>query len=130
MGLGSFLPSTDPTRFGPLRRLFRETLSEHWRAYCLALLMMVAVAGATAALAWVTRDLVDGVFTNRDLDGAIIFSLKVFAIFLVRGSATFASNVMMARIGNAVVTSFQTRIFRQLLTRASAFSRARPRLTL
>ena len=115
MRLGSLLLKFDAQRGQTLKRLLSESLRAYAPRYALAFVFMAIVAACTALSAWIMRDLINGVFQNRDFTLAVWFGVTVFSIFLVKGVAAYASNIILSRIGNAIVAAQQTRIFRHLL---------------
>ena len=62
-----------------------------------------------------------GVFQNRDFTLAVWFGVTVFSVFLIKGVAAYFANVILSRIGNAIVAAQQTRIFRHLLAQGVDF---------
>jgi ATP-binding cassette subfamily B protein len=121
MRLLSLLFKMDAQRGETLKRLVLESLGTFAWRYALAFVFMAIVSVCTAMSAWIMRDLINGVFQNRDFTLAVWFGLTVFSIFLVKGIAAYASNVILARIGNAIVATQQARIFRHLLAQGVDF---------
>ncbi len=109
----------------PLRRLFSETAPLYWGRYTLALVFMAVVAVTTALLAWVMRDLINGLFSNKDMRMSLLFAGGVFGIFLLRGIAGYAATTLLASIGNAVVAGLQRRMVASLLSQSLGFFQAR-----
>src|SRR4051812_192787 len=77
---------------------------------------MVAVAGSTAALAWLMDPVVSQVFVAKRAELLWPVGLAVFATFAVKGLATYAQTMIMTRVGQTVLTDLQNRLFRHLLT--------------
>ncbi len=115
MRLSSLFLKSDAQRGETLKRLVAESLHAYAWRYVLAFIAMAVVAACTALSAWIMRDLINGVFQNRDFGLAVWFGITVFSVFLIKGVAAYASNVILSRIGNAIVAAQQTRIFRHLL---------------
>ena len=104
-----------------LERVFRENLRRYRGKYAGAGLAMIATAATTAFSAWLMGPIVDDVFIGRDLSVAYGFAALVAGIFVVKGLATYTQDVLLARIGNSIVASYQSRVFRQLLALGVAF---------
>ncbi|QCK88265.1 ABC transporter ATP-binding protein [Phreatobacter aquaticus] len=121
MRLLNLLLKTDPQRGETLKRLVAESIREYAARYVLAFICMAVVALCTAFSAWVMRDLINGVFQNRDFTLAVWFGVTVFSVFLIKGVAAYFANVILSRIGNAIVAAQQTRIFRHLLAQGVDF---------
>ncbi len=115
MRLPGLLSKLDAQRGQTLKRLVSESISTYASRYALAFVCMAIVAGCTAMSAWIMRDLINGVFQNRDFTLAVWFGVTVFTVFLIKGVAAYLSNIILARIGNAIVAAQQARIFRHLL---------------
>lgn len=115
MRLLGLLIKIDAHRGETLKRLVLESIGTFAGRYAIAFVFMAIVAVCTALSAWIMRDLINGVFQNRDFTLAVWFGVTVFSIFLVKGVAAYAAGVILARIGNAIVANQQTRIFRHLL---------------
>ncbi|MCZ8316499.1 ABC transporter ATP-binding protein [Phreatobacter sp.] len=115
MRLPGLLSKLDAQRGQTLKRLVSESISTYAARYALAFACMAVVAGCTAMSAWIMRDLINGVFQNRDFTLAVWFGVTVFTVFLIKGIAAYLSNIILSRIGNAIVAAQQARIFRHLL---------------
>lgn len=104
-----------PQKGETLKRLLGENLRAYAPRYAVAFACMGVVAACTAFSAWIMRDLINGVFTNRDFMLAVWFGITVFSVFMVKGVASYTSSVILTKIGNAIVAAQQERIFRHLL---------------
>ncbi|MEI8145030.1 MAG: ABC transporter ATP-binding protein [Alphaproteobacteria bacterium] len=120
-GLFALLLKRDPLKSETLARLLSENLSAYASRYVLAMALMAVVALCTAFSAWIVRDLINGVFTNNSVIAAVWFGVTVFSLFMVKGFAAYGANVILSRIGNAVVAAQQRRIFRHLLAQGVDF---------
>ncbi len=97
------------------RRLIREAVTPYLGRFLLAGLCMAAVAGSTAALAWLMDPVVSQVFVAKRADLLWPVGLAVFATFAVKGLATYGQTLIMTRVGQTVLTDLQNRLFRHLL---------------
>lgn len=98
-----------------LGRVIRENARDYVGIYVLAVLCLLAVAGATAFIPWVMPPLIDEVFYKSRFDLAPWICLAVFGVFLVRGVASYWQTVLLGRIGNNLVARYQQRIFDHLM---------------
>lgn len=101
--------------------IFRTYFPLYKYKYGLILLLIGISSAATAAAAWLVRDVVNGLFLTKD--GAMlapIFALVVGA-FLVKGFSTYWQSLMSARIANDLVAKTQERMFRHILEQQSGF---------
>jgi len=98
-----------------LRRILAENLRDYAGLYMLAAGCLLLVGLATAFIPWVMRPLVDDVFYRERYDMVLWIGAMVFAVFVVRGLATYGQAVLLARIGNNLVARYQRRIFDHLM---------------
>ena len=104
-----------------IRRLIAENAREHLPGYALTIVFMALIAASTAASAWIMRDVINEVFINRDKEMIALISVAVMGIFAVKGFATFGQQVLMSRIGNAIVARIQNRLFEVITRQDMAF---------
>ncbi|MCX8502276.1 MAG: ABC transporter transmembrane domain-containing protein [Alphaproteobacteria bacterium] len=96
-------------------RLYREFVRPHWRRLFLALLMMVIIAGTTALLAKAVQPLLNDVFIGRNRDRLVTVAVSIFLLFLAKGIASYIEEVLMNSIGQTIVSSMQSAMFRALV---------------
>jgi ATP-binding cassette subfamily B protein len=101
--------------FAVVRRILRENGRDFVGHYMLAGVCLVAVAATTGLAAWIMKPLIDDIFVEQRYDRAPWICGGVILIFLVRGIATYGQAVTLARIGNAVVATYQRRVFQHLM---------------
>lgn len=105
--------------------LLRRLLAENGRAflprYLLAFALMAVVALTTAGSAWIMENVIDDVVVAGAEDKVAFIAAMVALLFLVKGLASYGQNIVLARIGNAIVASIQRRIFRHVLSQDMAF---------
>jgi len=112
-------PSVSPAAAVPTglyRRLLREGVLPHLGLFFAASFCMVLVAASTAALAWLMDPVVNRVFVEKRADLLWPVGLAVFASFAIKGAGAYGQTVLMTRLGQHVLTDFQNRLFRHLLT--------------
>ena len=98
-----------------LKRVIQENARDYVGIYALAILCLLAVAGATAFIPWVMPPLIDEVFYKSRFDLVPWICLAVVGVFLVRGIASYGQAVLLGRIGNNLVARYQKRIFEHLM---------------
>ncbi len=114
--------TTHHTQSGPLlRRLVREAVAPYGSRLAIAAIFMVVVAAMTAALAWLMDPVVNRVFVERRSDLLWSVGGAVFAVFTIKGAATYIQTVMMTGVGQSVLMDMQNRLFRHLMTQDLAF---------
>ncbi|SDU13134.1 ATP-binding cassette, subfamily B [Stappia sp. ES.058] len=97
-----------------LRRLLAENARAFAGRYALAFVMMGIVAACTAASAWIMKDMINQVFLERDGRMVWVIAGFVLVIFTVKGAAAYGQLVILGQIGNAIVASTQSRLFRSI----------------
>lgn len=106
-------------------QLIKRVLSENFRTYIpkylLAFVFMGVIAATTAASAWIMRDVVNEVFVNKDAQMVYVIGAVVFFIFTLKGVATYGQIVVLARVGNEIVTDLRRRMFTILLRQNQAY---------
>src|SRR5271157_5104733 len=116
--VGSFLNSPSNAL---LRRLLLDQGAKHWKGYVFAFAMMGLIAVTTSLSAWIIGKIVDKIFVGRDLKAVWEITAAIVAIYAVKGAATYGQQVVMSRVGNAIVADIQMRIFDQMLRMKVAY---------
>lgn len=110
---------------GPvLQRLFADNIRRFAGRYLLAFVLMAVVAAATAASAWMMKDLINKVFIDRDPMFMTLICVAVVVIYTAKGLAAYGQEVLLARIGNRIVAEIQERLFGSVLRQDLAFFHA------
>jgi len=112
--------------FGVLKRLVAENMRVFLPRYAIAIFCMALVAAATGFSAWIMRDLINKVFIDRDARVMFLICGSVTLIYIVKGLASYGQEVILARIGNAIVASTQRKIFNALLAQDVPFFQNSP----
>ena len=101
-------------------RLLRYA-ARYWPVAIVAVLGMVIEAGAAGAFTALMRPMIDGTFVQRDPAIVRWLPWAIVVIFVLRGIATFASDVGMARIGRSVVRELREQVLAKYLRLPSSF---------
>jgi subfamily B ATP-binding cassette protein MsbA len=117
--LGIFLKS--PQELGVFQRMAVENFTIHRRQYLITCFCLLIIASTTAYSAWLMGPVVKDVFYGNNFSRALVLSMTVVAIFLVKGAMTFIQSIILNQIGNAIVARYQRRIFDHLLDLDVAF---------
>ena len=80
-----------------------ESGREYRWHYLFAAACLLAIAATTAFSAWIMRDVIDELFVRQRRDLILLICGAIFAAFAIRGVATYAQAVTLARIGNNLV---------------------------
>jgi len=104
-----------------IRRVLAENGREYIWHYSFAGLCLLVVAGTTAFMAWIMRDIVDELFASQRQELIWVICGAIMAAFTIRGLATYGQAVMLALVGNNLVARYQRRIFDHLMKLDIAF---------
>lgn len=93
------------------RRLLGENARKYWAGYTLGFVLLALSSIMTGLVAYVMEDVINNVFV--DPSPAQVWSVAggVVAIFVTRGLTSYAAVIVLARIGNKIVASMQSRMF-------------------
>ncbi len=99
--------------------LIARMLQSYLRPYLwllgISILLNVLIAATTGALPWFIQQAVDEVFNNKNQSMLILIPLGVVAISLVKGAATYGSNVIMNFVGQRSTANLQRDLFSRLV---------------
>jgi ATP-binding cassette, subfamily B, bacterial MsbA len=98
-----------------LGRLLRDHVRPHAGRIGLAALMMAAVAGATAATAWLLEPAIDKVFIEQSDRMLILVPLGILAIAIIKAGAEYGQNVLMSHVGQRIIADTQVSMFDHLI---------------
>jgi subfamily B ATP-binding cassette protein MsbA len=104
-----------------VRRLLVEQAAGQWRRYMLALCMMVIAAASTSLGAYLIGDVINQAYVHKNLPGIISLAVVTAVIFFIKGLATYAQAIALARIGNRIIAENQRRLFAQMLKQNVGF---------
>jgi len=99
-----------------LWRLVRDFGRDHVGGYLAAAALLALIAGSNTAVAWLLRPVLNGMVDPAALGSMQLLALEALGLFVLRGTATYASQVVLSRIGNRIVATAQKRVFDRLLT--------------
>lgn len=102
----------------------------YWRTFLLALVSMVALAATEPAIPALLKPLLDGSFINNDPTWIKLVPILLVTIFLIRGTASFASNVALGWVSHRVVMDLRAKMFDRLLNLPARFFDEHPSGTL
>jgi ATP-binding cassette subfamily B protein len=108
-------------KLGPLVRLFRANFRPYARRYAFAVVMMMIAALATAASAYIIKEIINKVFIDKS--EGLVFTIAgiIVVIYLVKGFATYFSSVTLTKIGNSMVARLQRQLYDAVLKQDISF---------
>ena len=107
-------PESRGVMLGLLKRILQENGRLFIREYAVAVVCLVLVAGTTAFMAWIMRDVIDEIFVQGNRAAIVSLPIVIFLAFAIRGAASYGQGVLLARIGNNIVARYQRRLFTHL----------------
>ncbi|MGE7370223.1 ABC transporter ATP-binding protein [Neorhizobium sp. NPDC001467] len=111
---------------GTLKRVIAENGRDHIGGYAFAITCLILVAASTAFTAWIMEAVVNEAFANKRADLVVLICGAIFAVFVLRGFASYFEAVTLAKIGNNIVARYQRRLFSHLMSLSVGyFSEAR-----
>ena len=109
------------------RRLFSEFIRPHIGKSLLSLVCMIAVASTTTANAWMMRPVLDKVFLAKtSFHWLFLVAGAIFALSLIKGTASYFQQVLMTTIGQRVVADIQKRLFARVIHADLAYFQRTP----
>jgi subfamily B ATP-binding cassette protein MsbA len=104
-----------------LRRLFAEHGRRHLAAYAAAAVLMAFGAAATGFSAYLLKPVLNHMVEASQFGTLRTLAWSVFALFALRGLATWGYTVILSRTGNRIVAGVQTRLFDHLVRQDMRF---------
>lgn len=81
----------------------------------LGLIAMVFVAALSAAPAKLIEPIIDDIFVNRKIDMLWPVTVMIFGVYLLKGLASYMESVLMAFVGQRIITDIQKDLFKHLI---------------
>jgi subfamily B ATP-binding cassette protein MsbA len=124
------IPLTDGRSFGLMRRLFHESVLPYRYHMLAALVCMGIVAGMTTASAWLLDPVVNKVFVQRDSSMLWLIGSAVMVVFALKSLASYLQEVLLATVGQHIISDTQNRLFRHIVHQDVALFQTRSSGTL
>ena len=102
------------TTYVLVKRLLKESVRPYLKWIAFALVGMVFVAGATAAMAWLMKPVINDVFVAKNKEFLLPISIAVLVTFAIKGFANYAQSVIMHYVGQRIITDTQHRLYGHL----------------
>lgn len=108
--------SKPSTKTLPLvKRLLRSYVFKYWRMMVFAMALMMISAAMTGAMAKLMEPIVDKVFSDKNPAMLWPIALSVFAVFTIRGAANYGHTLMMATLGQKIMSDAKRDMFAHLV---------------
>jgi len=102
------------TTYALMSRLAKESIRPYIGWIVFALICMGLVAAATATSAWLMKPVINDVFFDKNEELLWIISGAVLFTFTVKGLANYGQSVLMAYVGQRIITDTQHRLYAHL----------------
>ncbi len=89
-------------------------VSKYYKRLLLAALCMVVVAGATGAMAFMVKSVLDDIFINQNRDMLLVISGAAVLIFFTKGVGAFGSEYLMNYIGEKIIRFFRDALYSKI----------------
>lgn len=96
------------------RRLLGHVLP-YWPRLAVAMVCMVVVAGATTAVAYLLKPVIDEIFVNKDRFLLAILPAGILALYLVKAVADYGQAYFMSWVGHQAMRQLRDDMFQRLL---------------
>ena len=98
-----------------LFRLFNSYVKEHFYKIVIALFLSVAVAGATAAIAWLLDPAIKKIFIEQDKKMLVLIPIAIVLAFATKGISLYFARTLLVRVGNEIVRKLQVEMSEGIL---------------
>lgn len=105
----------DPENRTLATRIFREHVAPYRLSFLRAMFFMVVAAISHSSLAYLLKPTIDNVFVNGNVSSLIAVCIAVFIATSVHGLSSFFESMLMATIGQNIITDLQNRLFAHLM---------------
>ena len=93
-----------------LFRLYNSYVKKHFYKLILALILSFAVAGGTAAIAWLLDPAIEKIFIEQDNTMMLLIPIAIVLAFSVKGTSLYFARSILIRISNEVVKNLQLQL--------------------
>ena len=98
-----------------LSRLYFSYVKKHFLKIIAGLFLSFAVAGGTAAIAWLLDPAVKKIFLEQDKTMMLLIPLAIVIAFSVKGISLYLARSILIKVGNEVVKSLQVQLSSSVL---------------
>ena len=93
-----------------LLRLYSSYVKKHFYKLILALILSFAVAGGTAAIAWLLDPAIEKIFIEQDNTMMLLIPIAIVLAFSIKGTSLYFARSILIRISNEVVKNLQLQL--------------------
>ncbi|MBF0510565.1 MAG: ABC transporter permease, partial [Deltaproteobacteria bacterium] len=105
---------------GLYRRLL-AMVKPYWTKLALAMLCMGMVGACTGAMAYLVKDVIDGVFVAKNIWLLKILPPAIVALFLFKGLFSYGQSYLMTYVGERVVANIRNGLYRHIINLSTSY---------
>jgi len=87
----------------------------YWKRVALAVLISVVISGLNTSLAWLVKDVMDGIFIKKDRFLLALLPFAIFGAFALRGIANFLYEYLMQSATQKLVMGMRNTLYEHIL---------------
>jgi ATP-binding cassette, subfamily B, bacterial MsbA len=87
----------------------------------LAAVCSLMVSGATTAMGYLIKPVIDDIFVNRDAAGLLLLPLLVVAVFLLKGLGSYGQEYFMNYVGEDIIRRLRNQLYDRIQDLSLAF---------
>jgi subfamily B ATP-binding cassette protein MsbA len=91
-----------------------QLIRQEWQRLILAMLCMLAMAGAKSAMAFLIQPAVDDIFIQKNSQMLKVIPLLVVAVYLTLGVAMYFQEVLMSYVGKNIIRKLRNRLYHRI----------------
>ena len=103
------------TNIDILKRLYNDYTKKHLKKILIALLLSIAVAGSTSAIAYLLDPAIKQIFIKKDQTLIIIIPILIVAAFAIKGLSLYIAKVIMIGVSEEVRKDVQVNMLDNLI---------------
>ncbi len=93
----------------------------YWKRLALAALCMIMVAGASGAMAFLVKPVMDDIFINKNRDMLVMIPAIAILVFFLKGVGSYGSEYLMNHIGETIIRFFRNSLYEKVMDLPIAF---------
>ncbi len=95
------------------RRLLKE-VRPYWQRLFWAMCLMVVVAGASSAMAYMVKPVMDDIFVGKNRAMLTMVPLVVVILYAIKGACSYGQSYLMQFVGQRIITQFRIDLYAHL----------------
>lgn len=97
-----------------LYRRLLDKVRPYWTRLFWAMVLMIIVAGASSAMAYMVKPVMDDIFVAKDRAMLFMVPLVVIVLYGVKGACSYGQTYLMQFVGQRIITQFRVDLYAHL----------------